>query len=69
MGVVNFYVDIIDDDDYNDLELNIFNEDDYDDLVLYDVSVFDDLNIKKNFNEVEKIGFGNFGFVYKVVCK
>lgn len=31
MGVVNFYVDIIDDDDYNDLDLNIFNDDDYDD--------------------------------------
>lgn len=72
MGNVNFYLDIIYDEDYNDLELNIleFSDDDYDDLVLlYVVNLFDDLNINKNFIEVDKIGFGNFGLVFRVVCK
>lgn len=69
MGAVNSYVDTTDDDDYNDSESNTSNDDDYDDPVSYDVSVSDDPNIEKNFNEVEKIGSGNFGFVYKAVCK
>lgn len=70
MGNVNFYLDIMYDEDYNYLELIIFSDDDYDDLVLlYVISVLDDINIEKNFIEVVKIGFGNFGIVYKVVCK
>lgn len=70
MGNVNFYLDIVYDEDYNYLELIIFSDDDYDDLVLlYVISVLDDLNIEKNFIEVDKIGFGNFGLVFRVVCK
>lgn len=70
MGNVNFYLDIAYDEDYNYLELIIFSDDDYDDLVLlYVISVLDDLNIEKNFIEVDKIGFGNFGLVFRVVCK
>lgn len=65
MGTVNSYVDTnISNDDYDD-------DDDYDDPVSYVVNVSDDPLIERNFvdSEVNKIGSGNFGYVYQVTSK
>lgn len=55
MGIVDFYVDVY----------NFYDGDDFDDE-LYDVNVLDDLNIIENFIEVEKIGGGSYGLIFKV---
>lgn len=70
MGNVNSYLDTTYDEDYNHPESITSSDDDYDDPVSsYVISVSDDTNIEKNFIEVVKIGSGNFGIVYKAVCK
>lgn len=72
MGNVNSYLDTTYDEDYNDPESNTSesSDDDYDDPVsLYVVNLSDDPNINKNFIEVDKIGSGNFGLVFRAVCK
>lgn len=55
MGIVDFYVD----------GYYFYDDDDFDDE-LYDVNVLDDLNIIENFIEVEKIGVGSYGLIFKV---
>lgn len=72
MGNVNSYLDTTYDEDYNDPESNTLesSDDDYDDPVsLYVVNLSDDPNINKNFIKVDKIGSGNFGLVFRAVCK
>lgn len=54
MGTVDFHADA-----YNSYD------DDDDDDELYDVNVSDDPNIIENFTEVEKIGNGRYGLIFK----